>query len=72
MAGARLVIINRGETPFEPHAHLRFYEGIGEILAGVVKRLKKLRGLYGWVGMLSMGGVESAIGLKHKSTYAEN
>ena len=42
MAGAKLVIINQGETPLDSHAHLRFYEGIGEILPRVVKRLKKL------------------------------
>jgi mono-ADP-ribosyltransferase sirtuin 6 len=46
MAGARLVIINQGETPFDSHAHLRFYEGIGEILPRAVKRLKKLMGLF--------------------------
>lgn len=46
MAGARLVIINQGETPFDVHAHLRFYEGIGEILPRAVKRLKKLMGLF--------------------------
>jgi NAD-dependent SIR2 family protein deacetylase len=46
MAGARLVIINQGETPFDPHAHLRFYEGIGEILPRAVKRLKKLMDLF--------------------------
>lgn len=45
-AGARLVIINQGETPFDSHAHLRFYEGIGEILPRAVKRLKKLMGLF--------------------------
>jgi mono-ADP-ribosyltransferase sirtuin 6 len=46
MVGARLVIINQGETPFDSHAHLRFYEGIGEILPRAVKRLKKLMGLF--------------------------
>ena len=46
MAGARLVIINQGETPFDAHAHLRFYEGIGETLPRAVKRLKKLMGLF--------------------------
>jgi mono-ADP-ribosyltransferase sirtuin 6 len=45
-AGAKLVIINQGETPFDSHAHLRFYEGIGEILPRAVKRLKKLMGLF--------------------------
>jgi mono-ADP-ribosyltransferase sirtuin 6 len=46
MAGAKLVILNQGETPFDSHAHLRFYEGIGEILPRAVKRLKKLMGLF--------------------------
>jgi mono-ADP-ribosyltransferase sirtuin 6 len=46
MAGARLVIINQGETPFDSHAHLRFHEGIGEILPRAVKRLKKRMGLF--------------------------
>jgi mono-ADP-ribosyltransferase sirtuin 6 len=45
-AGARLVIINQGETPFDSHAHLRFHEGIGEILPRAVKRLKNLMGLF--------------------------
>jgi mono-ADP-ribosyltransferase sirtuin 6 len=46
MAGATLVILNQGETPFDSQAHLRFYEGIGEILPRAVKRLKKLMGLF--------------------------
>ncbi len=37
---------NQGETPFDSQAHLRFYEGIGEILPRAVKRLKKLMGLF--------------------------
>lgn len=43
--GARLVILNQGDTPFDRHAHLRFYEKIGEILPPAVKRLKILMGL---------------------------
>jgi NAD-dependent SIR2 family protein deacetylase len=43
-AGARLVIINRGETPFDRHAHLRFAEAIGDVLPPAVERLKKLKG----------------------------
>ena len=46
MAGAKLIILNQGETPFDSHAYLRFYEGIGEILPRAVKRLKKLMGLF--------------------------
>jgi NAD-dependent deacetylase len=41
-AGAKLVIINQGETPFDLFAHLRFREKIGEVLPPVVKRLKIL------------------------------
>jgi len=40
-SGARLVIINRGETPLDRVAHLRFDEGIGEVLPPAVDRLKK-------------------------------
>jgi NAD-dependent deacetylase len=43
-AGARLVIINQGETPFDGHAHLRFPEAIGQVLPPAVMRLKKLIG----------------------------
>jgi len=41
-SGARLVIINKGETPFDRVAHLRFEERIGEVLPQVVAQLKKL------------------------------
>jgi NAD-dependent deacetylase len=41
-AGARLVIINQGETPYDRHAHLRFSEAIGEVLPVVVEKLKGL------------------------------
>ena len=40
--GARLVIINKGETPFDSVAHLRFWERIGEVLPPVVARLKEM------------------------------
>jgi mono-ADP-ribosyltransferase sirtuin 6 len=43
-AGARLVIINAGDTPFDPYAHLRFREKIGEVLPPMVQRLKILMG----------------------------
>ena len=46
MAGARLVILNQGETPFDKYTHLRFHESIGEVLPGAVKRLKQLMGLF--------------------------
>lgn len=41
-SGARLVIINQGETPFDRVAHLRFEEGIGEVLPPAVARLTQL------------------------------
>ncbi len=41
-AGAKLVIINQGETPFDGHAHLRFTEAIGEVLPPAVAQLKTL------------------------------
>jgi NAD-dependent deacetylase len=41
-AGAKLVIINQGETPYDSHAHLRFTEGIAEVLPPAVDKLKSL------------------------------
>ncbi len=41
-SGARLVIINQGETPFDQHAQLRFGEAIGEVLPPAVEQLKGL------------------------------
>ena len=41
-AGAKLVIINQGETPFDEHTHLRFSEAIGEVLPPAVEQLKRL------------------------------
>jgi len=41
-AGARLVIINQCETPFDRLAHLRSWEGIGEVLPPAVDQLKEL------------------------------
>jgi len=40
--GARLVILNQGETPFDRVAHLRFEETIGEVLPEAVAQLKQL------------------------------
>jgi NAD-dependent SIR2 family protein deacetylase len=38
--GARLVIINQGETPFDNITHLRFWEDINDVLPPAVERLK--------------------------------
>ena len=45
-SGAKLVIINQGETPFDHQANLRFNENIGDILPIAVKILKRLMGLF--------------------------
>ena len=47
-SGARLVIINQGETPFDGLAHLSFREAIGEVLPPAVAQLKGLMGILGW------------------------
>ena len=41
-AGAKLVIINQGETPLDGIAQLRFEEGIAEVFPPAVQRLKEL------------------------------
>jgi len=41
-SGARLVIINQGETPHDKICHLRFEEKIGEVLPLAVDKLKEL------------------------------
>jgi NAD-dependent protein deacetylases, SIR2 family len=41
-SGARLAIINQGETPFDRSSHLRFWENIGEVLPPAVAQLKEL------------------------------
>ncbi|HNQ47540.1 MAG TPA: Sir2 family NAD-dependent protein deacetylase [Syntrophorhabdus sp.] len=43
--GAKLVIINEGDTPFDRYAHIRFRERIGDILPAAVNRLMVLMGL---------------------------
>jgi len=44
-AGAKLVIINKGETPFDSVCHLRFDEKTGDVLPQAVSELKKLMGI---------------------------
>jgi NAD-dependent deacetylase len=45
-SGAKLVIVNQGETPLDSQADLRFHEGIGDVVHRAVKRLKRLMGLF--------------------------
>lgn len=41
-AGAKLVIINQGKTPFDRYATLRIFDPIGAVLTKAVERLKVL------------------------------
>jgi len=41
-AGAKLIIINSGETPLDSHCDLRFWESTGEVLPEAVNRLKEI------------------------------
>ena len=41
-----LVIVNHQPTPYDHKAHLRFNEGVGEVLPRVVKQLKGYMGLF--------------------------
>ena len=41
-SGARLVIINQGETPMDRSCHLRFEEKIGEVLPPAMDQLKEI------------------------------
>lgn len=46
LAGAKLVVINQGETPFDGVTNLRFHESIGEVLPKALQRLKRLMGFF--------------------------
>jgi NAD-dependent deacetylase len=46
LSGAKLVIINQGETPFDRKASLRFQERTGDVLPRAVRRLKRLMGFF--------------------------
>jgi len=41
-AGARLVIINQGETPFDRLVHLRFHELAGQVLPQAIQELREM------------------------------
>jgi NAD-dependent SIR2 family protein deacetylase len=43
-SGARLILLNRGETPFDDAADLRIDAGIGDVLPPVLERVKQLLG----------------------------
>ena len=43
-SGARVVLVNRGETPYDGAATLRVWAGIGEVIPPAVERAKRLLG----------------------------
>jgi mono-ADP-ribosyltransferase sirtuin 6 len=43
--GAKLIILNQGETPFDDVADLRFFEQIGDVLPKIVDRVKEMMGI---------------------------
>ena len=43
-SGSKLVIINQGETPLDDVCHLRFQEGVGDVLVPAVARLLEITG----------------------------
>jgi NAD-dependent deacetylase len=40
--GAKLIILNAGETPFDNVADLRFFDQIGDVLPKIVEKLKQM------------------------------
>ncbi len=40
--GAKLIIVNKGETPYDGEADVRFFEQIGEVLPKIVERVKEM------------------------------
>ena len=40
--GARVVLVNQGETPYDEVVTLRVWSGIGDVIPPAVERLKQL------------------------------
>jgi NAD-dependent deacetylase len=45
-SGARVVLVNRGETPYDGVATLRAWTGIGEVIPQAVELAKRTLGAY--------------------------
>jgi NAD-dependent deacetylase len=45
-SGARVVLVNRGETPYDGVATLRAWTGIGEVIPAAVQRATQVLGEY--------------------------
>jgi NAD-dependent SIR2 family protein deacetylase len=41
-SGAKLIILNAGETPYDDIADLRFFDQIGDVLPPIVDKVKKM------------------------------
>ncbi len=40
--GAKLIILNKGETPYDSEADLRFFDQIGDVLPNIVMKVKEM------------------------------
>ena len=40
--GAKLIILNKGETPYDSEADLRFFDQIGDVLPKIVMKVKEM------------------------------
>jgi NAD-dependent SIR2 family protein deacetylase len=40
--GAKLIILNQGETPYDGEADLRFSDLIGDVLPKIVEKVKEM------------------------------
>ena len=40
--GAKLIILNKGETPYDDKADLKFFDQIGDVLPKIVERVKEM------------------------------
>jgi len=40
--GAKLIILNKGETPYDSEADLRFFDQIGDVLPKIIERVKEM------------------------------
>ena len=43
--GAKLIILNEGETPYDDEADLRFFDQIGDVIPKIVERVKEMMNL---------------------------
>ncbi len=44
-SGAKLIIINKQETPYDDLAHIKIEEGAGDVMSAILKKVKELMGI---------------------------